>query len=136
MHARVIITRMSLPILQSPLLRWSAWLGCGTAITVALLVPVPPEVSTGGPLGSSYSFSANLVHIVAYGVWAALTAFLPVSRQQRWGWLALLAVHAGASELLQGLVPTRYPDWADVGWDLLGMSLGVAGTWGWWRSRG
>ncbi|MGE3805030.1 MAG: VanZ family protein [Gemmataceae bacterium] len=124
---------MGSPLQLPPLLRWLAWAGCGTAITIVLLIPISPSISSEGPLGSSYSFTANLVHIVAYGVWTALTALLPVARRTRWLLSLLLLGHGAASELLQGFVPTRYPDWEDVGWDLLGIVLGVAASWPWWR---
>lgn len=111
---------------QWKLARWLAWFGFGLLSTSLLLTPMPTEVVKQTPLGAPFGMWANVGHVLAYLCWTLLTALLPVTPRWRWAWLLAVFAHAFASEVLQGFVPTRHPDWQDIGWDLLGIGIGLA----------
>jgi len=77
-------------------------------------VPRPPRVGT---------------HTILFAVlgFLAATAFAP---RRRLLLFELLIGYAVATELLQGLVPKRTPDFLDFVEDLLGLGLGFAIYWG------
>jgi hypothetical protein len=63
-----------------------------------------------------------------------LTGWLVVRQRTRWLLLALLFGHACGTELLQYLMDVgRTGSVRDVGLDWLGIALGVALTWKWYR---
>jgi VanZ family protein len=67
-------------------------------------------------------------HILSFTVLSLLifTACFPLPR---WGILLLLAIYGGATEIIQGLVPHRTPEWADFFQDLGGVAIGFACFW-------
>ncbi len=73
------------------------------------------------------------IHLIAFGV----PAFLLSKAVNRWWPVALLAVHAPVSELIQHhFVPFRAGEVADAVADLAGVAAGVlAAQWGRRRSR-
>jgi VanZ family protein len=70
-------------------------------------------------------YLAKALHVTAYACWAALTAGLPVARSRRLALLPLLCVHAGATELLQLMIPPRSGSWRDALLNLAGLGIGV-----------
>ena len=116
-------------------LRWLLWLVYVTAWTTVLLVPIPPK-PPGLPdeWWQLKLYFAKGLHVLAYTLLTVLTAWLRVPGRRRWLMLAFLPAHAGLTELLQWLLPTgRQGCLRDVGIDLIGICLGVALTWKWWR---
>jgi VanZ family protein len=67
-------------------------------------------------------------HVLSFTVLSILTfaAFLPLPR---WGILLVLLFYGGVSETMQGLVPSRTPEWADLIQDLAGVVAGFACFW-------
>jgi hypothetical protein len=114
--------------------RWLVWLIYVAAWTAALLVPVPvhPE-ETGLKRAEILFYFSKTVHLSAYALFAVLTAWLHAPRRYRGVLLGFLAAHAAGTEILQALLPTgRTGCIADVGLDLVGISIGIALSWRWW----
>jgi hypothetical protein len=113
-----------------PGLRWLVWILYGIAWSLALLTPQPVtlrnEVIHDETLGL---IAAKTLHVAAYAVWVILTAWLPAPCRTRWLLLIVISAHAFATEYFQGMVPLRTPSWADIGWDHLGLILGIFVAW-------
>jgi VanZ family protein len=118
-----------------PRARWVLWSVCLLLWTVALLTPqpmlhrlrwLPPELRF---------WAAKTLHVTVYGLLAVLTGWLMnVTPRSRWLLLGLICLHALGTEFGQRFVPGRTGSWRDVGLDHLGIVLGLATTWRWWRS--
>ena len=67
-------------------------------------------------------------HLVSFLLLAVL-ALLPRWPLPRWGIALLLAIYGGMTEIIQGFVPPRTPEWEDWFQDLAGLALGVACCW-------
>jgi VanZ family protein len=81
-----------------------------------------------------YSFSiSKTLHVSAYALFAVLSAALPVSARRRWLLIVVMSAHAFLTEFGQVFVEDRHPSLRDVGIDHLGMLLGMALSWKWWR---
>jgi hypothetical protein len=67
-------------------------------------------------------------HVLSFSVLAllALGVRWPVAR---WGIIVMLAAYGGMTEILQGFVPHRTPDWMDWFQDLGGLAIGAALCW-------
>jgi VanZ family protein len=113
-----------------------AWLVAVALLTYALLTPNPV-----GPLKESMSeeaffVSSKIVHVSAY---ALLTLLLILSRWPRLGTclgVAFLSLHAFATEYLQTFVPGRVGTLRDVGFDHLGIAVGLLLARVFWRRGG
>jgi VanZ family protein len=120
-----------------PPMRWLIWALYMVAWTTALLVPVPPQPE-GSPLTEPdvrFYFS-KAVHVSAYTAFALLTGWLRAPVRWRSWLLALLFAHGAATETLQALLPTgRHGCVEDVLLDSLGISIGLALSWKWWRRQ-
>jgi VanZ family protein len=116
-------------------LRWLLWGTYVTAWTTALLTPQPVDVADAVlPTATSFFFAKSL-HVGAYAMLTVLSGWLPLPARFRWLALVFVSVHAWGTEFLQGFVPARYPSLLDVGFDHLGILVGVAVTWRWWRDK-
>jgi hypothetical protein len=117
--------------------RWLIWISVVIVWTVALEVPVPDPGQ--GPAGqlvwtNRYTIGKSL-HVVAYGLVAVLSARVPLPGRYRWLMMFFLMGHAWGTEMLQeALEPWchRGGSLVDVGYDILGVMLGVAATWKAW----
>ena len=79
---------------------------------------------------------SKLFHVSDYALMAVLTAWLPAPRRLRGLLLLFLSAHAMGTEFVQQLVATtwkRTGTWHDIGLDHVGIALGLALTWKWWR---
>jgi VanZ family protein len=108
-----------------PITRWAAWISFLAAWTFALLHPRPAELA-----GITLSVDATLVlakslHVSAYAFLAALTIALPVRKGARWALLILLGLHGAGTEAIQTLVPPRSGSVLDVGFNYLGLLVGL-----------
>jgi hypothetical protein len=116
--------------------RWLLWLGYAAAWTTALLMPVPQVdllTEEGAGIDLQYLFS-KCVHVSAYAVFAGLSAWLRVPARYRAPLLFVVMVHAPATELLQNLTSHRTGCLEDVGFDHLGVAIGLLLTWRWWTA--
>jgi len=120
-------------------LRWAVWLAFLVVWSVALLVPDPigfllqhkPESLE---LTHQTTFlMAKTLHVSAYAFAAILTGWLRAPGKWRWVLLAFWFVHAGATEVGQLFVPGRTGSIRDVALDHIGLLIGVAISWRWWR---
>jgi VanZ family protein len=116
-------------------IRWLLWLLPLAAWTTALLTPQPVQLADA-VLPDSLQFpSFKLLHVGAYAVLAVLAGWLRAPPRVRWLLLVFLSAHAMGTEYFQRFVPLRTPSWGDVGWDHLGLLLGLALSWKWWWQR-
>jgi VanZ family protein len=116
------------------MLRRLVWLVYVVAWTAALVTPQPVAVAEATlPEDAQFTVGKSL-HIAAYGLLCVLTAwqrFLTPRRRP----LVLLALsaHAALTEVAQLYVPMRHGCWEDVALNHIGLYLGVAVAWRWWR---
>src|SRR5439155_11145372 len=103
--------------------------------TALLLTPQPAQIADA-VLNKEHAFYASkTLHVSAYAVLAILTGWLNAPLPWRRLLMAFLSAHALGTEFFQGFVPHRYPSWADVGWDHLGIVWGLILSWGWWAEQ-
>ncbi len=128
---------MSLPFeplaVSGPVLRWLTWTVYAIAWSTALLTPQPVDVAQAVLPTTMEYVTAKVLHISAYAVFAMLSAWLPVTPRYRWLLVLFVSMHAFGTECFQAFVPQRYPSLRDVGFDHVGILLGLAFTWRWWR---
>ncbi len=115
----------------SPRARWIIVSAILLIWTALLLVPIPDT----GPIAdlplARREVIAKFVHVTTYALLTILSAWLHVPVRWRWALLFVLMAHGTVTELLQRLV-NRGGSLTDVGWDNLGVGLGLAATWKWW----
>jgi VanZ family protein len=116
--------------------RWLLWLAFVALWTTALLVPIPQHPLTLAGADPNLRFPiAKTIHVLAYATFAILTGWLGVPARLRWLLLFVVMAHAPATELLQRLLPTgRTGTLADVGFDHLGVALGLLVSWKRWSA--
>lgn len=121
-------------MLRSPIwLRWVIWLVFVAAWTYSLETPYPHVVQKHKEFDWYFFLFGKTVHVAAYACFAILSGWLHVPRPYRWGLLLVMSAHAMGTEYLQQFTPTRYPSVKDVGLDHIGIALGTALSWKWWR---
>ena len=116
------------------MLRRAVWLAYLVLWTAALTTPQPAQASAATlPADAQYP-AAKSLHIAAYALLSALTAWQRFLTP-RWRPLLLLALssHAVLTEVIQLYVPHRHGCWEDVALDHIGLYLGVVLAWRWWR---
>ena len=113
--------------------RWLLWLAFTIAWSTSLLMPVPEgDWSVEGvEIDLRYLFSKS-VHISAYAVFTGLSGWLRAPARYRWLLLFFVMVHGTVTELLQNHTLHRTGCLEDVGFDHLGVALGLLLTWRWW----
>jgi VanZ family protein len=101
--------------------------------TTALLMPNPQYWAE--PLVPHQAFypSAKTLHVCSYAVLAILAGWVKAPVRARWFLLLFLSAHAFGTEGLQLFVPGRTGTITDVGFDHLGLYLGLLASWRWWR---
>jgi len=121
--------------------RWFVWFAFLILWSVALLMPNPIDpfnryVLGGRELSHEITFlMAKSLHVCAYAAAAILTGWLRVPGPRRWWLLAFWSFHAAATEVGQLFVPGRTGSIRDVALDHLGLLIGLAISWRWWRSK-
>jgi VanZ family protein len=110
---------------------WTIYL---LAWTAALLTPYPVAVARSVSPPELRLLAAKSLHVAAYALLAVLSGWLRPPGRSRWLLLALLCAHAAATEFGQRFVATRSASWRDVGLNHLGLLLGLALSWRWWRA--
>lgn len=119
---------------RKPLL-WLAWLLYVLAWSRGLLMEQPIDPGDNERLRLGLFLFSKSVHVGAYAVLAVLSGLLDVPRPYRWLLLVFMCAHAVGTEYGQQFFKTRHPSLYDVGLDHLGILIGVALTWKWWRKQ-
>ncbi|MBY0528463.1 MAG: VanZ family protein [Gemmataceae bacterium] len=115
-------------------IRCCIWLGYVVSWSVALLMRNPVEPGNGLRDPHFLFYVSKGVHISSYVLLTILTAWLRTRGWVRWGLLVFLFIHASATEFAQAVLPLgRSGSVRDVVLDLVGIAIGVALTWRWWR---
>lgn len=120
---------------MSATLRWLIWLVYLVVWTAVLVFPVPEQLNSAAEEilhGRKYYFAKGL-HIGAYAVLTILSGWLRAPAGYRVLLIAFIMVHGLATELIQLRVSSRSGTLDDVGFDHLGVFLGLALSWKWWR---
>lgn len=95
-----------------------------------LLFSQHPEnwIGTSGRVPMLLQILMPFAHMLSFSVLSLLifAACLPLPR---WSILLSLAVYGGATEIIQGFIPPRTPEWADWLQDLGGIAIGFACFW-------
>jgi VanZ family protein len=117
----------------APRWRWLIWVVYVASWTMALLMPVPQTnwAVEGVEIDLRYLF-AKSVHVSAYAVLAGLSGWLRLPYRYRWLLLFFVMAHGTVTELLQLLTSHRSGALEDVGFDHLGVAIGLLLTWRWW----
>jgi VanZ family protein len=115
--------------------RWRLWILYVLAWTTALLVPVPDHGHWDiGDTEFDLKFAIGKgLHISAYVVMTALTAWLHAPMRIRFFLMFFLMVHATFTEMMQLTMDVgRSGELFDVGLDHIGIAIGMFLTWSWW----
>lgn len=134
----MLVAMMEEPPAKTPWtkrLLWLAWVVYVLAWSRGLLMEQPIDPGDNERLRLGLFLFAKAVHVGSYAVFAVLSALLDAPRPYRWLLLAFMSAHAMATEYGQHFFATRHPSWGDVGLDHLGILVGVALTWRWWRKN-
>jgi VanZ family protein len=119
--------------------RWAVWFAFLVLWSTALLVPDPigfllHHLPDSVELNHTMTFlMAKTLHVTAYATAAILTGWLRAPGSWRWLLLAFWFLHAGATEFGQLFVPGRTGSLRDVALDSVGLLIGLALSWRWWR---
>lgn len=115
--------------------RWLIWTTYVLGWSAALLTTKPAQLAVATLPGPTIRLiTAKTLHVVCYALLTVLTGWLRLPRRLGWLFLLLLSLHACATEYGQRFVPLRGSSVLDVGWDHLGIALGLALGWKLWRS--
>jgi VanZ family protein len=114
-----------------PVWRWLTWSLFLAAWTTALLTTFPVRVQESLIPPEGHFVSAKALHVGAYAFLAGFIAWLPIRGRWRWLLVAVLSLHAFATEFFQQFVEERTASLRDVGIDHVGILLGLLLTWRW-----
>jgi hypothetical protein len=99
-------------------------------LTLLLLSPDPSRViGVHGNLPWILQAVLPAAHAISFLVLATV-ALAPRWPVPRWAIVLLLAIYGGATEIIQGFLPPRTPEWMDWFQDLSGIAVGTAFCWG------
>ena len=120
-------------MINRPALHTAVFFSCFALWTFGLLMPIPKASASKvlGGEGGVHLFG-KMLHIGAYAFLTVLGGSMPLTRRQLWLLLTGLSFHAFATEFLQQFVD-RGSSLRDAGLDHLGIALGIAVGWRWWR---
>jgi VanZ family protein len=95
-------------------------------LSLLLLSPNPARViGLSGEMPALLRTLMPYAHLLSFSVLAVamLLAHWPLPR---WSIVLLLGIYGGATEIIQGFIPPRTPEWMDWIQDLGGLAVGVA----------
>src|SRR5262245_38181257 len=113
--------------------RWPIWSVALAGWTVLLLIPSPvPSLPPNFP----WHAVAKVVHVTANAVLVILAGWLGVRARLRCIRIFVIMAQGAVTEMLQTL-PALHRDGNvyDVGWDHLGVFLGLLVSWKWWIKK-
>ena len=113
-------------------MRWLVWTIFMVGWTIAL--EMPAKIHTGENSPFRYLIP-KATHVVVYGCFAVLSAVVPLPMRFRFLMMFFLMAHANGTEFLQDLLEPychRTGSLADVGYDHIGIVIGVLVSWKWW----
>ncbi len=116
-------------------LRGLIWFVYTAIWTTSLLTPHPVYLADAVLPKEHAVYAFKTLHVAGYAVLTILTGLLKVPLSWRWLLVCFLSLHALGTEFFQTFVPERYPSWTDVGWDHIGIVLGLILSWGWWTKH-
>jgi hypothetical protein len=122
---------------DAPVTRWLIWMGFVVGWSIALEVPFQ---DTAGLPGGEFIMTNRMVvtkslHVCVYVVMTILSGWVPMPARYRWLMMLFLMIHATGSELLQLALESHFHrggSLTDVGFDNLGILIGVIVSWKWW----
>lgn len=98
-------------------------------LTLLLLVTDPFRlIGVHGRLPWILQMAIPMAHAIAFLVLAVL-ALMPRWPVPRWCVILLLAAYGAVTEIVQGFVPRRTPEWKDWFQDLAGIAVGAILCW-------
>jgi hypothetical protein len=117
--------------------RWLIWALFVISWTLVLEFPVPDP---GGLPGGEFLLTnkyilAKATHVSAYAVLTGMSAWVPIAGRYRFLMMFFLMGHAWGTEMLQEVLNQwchRTGDLADIGYDVVGIIVGMTATWKWW----
>jgi len=120
-------------------IRWLIWFAFVVAWTIALEMPFPAtdKLPGGDVIASNKVLFAKGMHVAVYVAMAILSGWVPIATRYRWVMMFFLMGHAWGSEYLQELLQSicfRGGKLSDVGFDIIGIVIGVALSWKWWTA--
>ena len=118
---------------RRPAVVWVVWLLCLGVWTVALLTTFPVQVKDAVLSPEAGYPASKILHITAYAFLATLAGWLLPENNARFLPVVFLSFHAFGTEFLQQFVDSRTGCLTDVGFNHLGIALGLLLTWWKWR---
>jgi len=120
--------------------RWLIWLAVVIVWTVGLQYPVPEptRIPASDFIVTNKVIIGKAMHVIVYALIAVLSAWVWTPLRYRWLMMFFLMLHAWGTEMLQeALEPWchRGGSLSDVGFDVIGIMLGVAISWKWWTTE-
>jgi hypothetical protein len=98
-------------------------------LTLLLLTGAPSRlIGFEGDLPWALQALLPAAHAISFLVLAVL-ALTPRWPVPRWGIVLILAIYGGMTEIFQGFLPPRTPEWMDWFQDLGGIAAGTALCW-------
>jgi VanZ family protein len=111
---------------------WLIWLLCAGLWSVALLTSFPVQVKDAVLSPQAGYHASKLLHVSAYAFLGGFAAWLLPGHAMRFVPILFLSFHAFGTEYLQQFVALRTGSITDVGFNHLGLIVGLAVTWWKW----
>jgi VanZ family protein len=111
---------------------WLIWLSFLCLWTLALLTSFPVQVKDAVLPPQAGYHASKLLHVCAYAFLAGFAGWLLPTQPVRFLPILFLSFHAFATEYLQQFVALRTGSLTDVGFNHLGLALGLLLTWWKW----
>jgi hypothetical protein len=118
--------------------RWAVWFGFVAIWTILLLLPAGPATDSLTDIefvADKKFFLFKSLHISAYAVMTILSGWLRIQARFRWLLVFFLMGHATLTEILQLGIEGRTGALHDVGFDNVGIAIGLALSWKWWVKK-
>ena len=113
---------------------WAVWCLGVVVWTVALTTTFPVHIKEALlPVDPAGIPVAKVLHVTAYAFLATFAGYLRPKGNWRWLILLLLLEHGVLTEWGQNFVDKRTSSVNDILIDHIGVALGVALSWPWWK---
>lgn len=94
----------------------------------ALLLTADPAQLVGGSLPGFLRSTMPVAHLLSFFVLAVLALAIRWPAP-RWAVVIILVIYGGLTEIAQGFLPPRTPDWMDWFQDVAGITVGAVSCW-------